>query len=132
MSWAKHLIPGYTMTQMLKVSVNAFKDSDSKTTTELQELAKRAEIESVAMQIQAKVEQELAIAKRIFCAQEVEIEEFFDASGSGKVGVKSEGEALFAGASGEGRKITRRVIRFKGFNEEVVQDLSVDVEEIAQ
>jgi hypothetical protein len=66
-------------------------------------------------ELQAKVAQEVAIAHRIEVAQEVEIEEFYDASGEGHVGIHANPETLGFGAGGAGRKVTRRVIRFKGF-----------------
>jgi hypothetical protein len=66
-------------------------------------------------ELQAKVSQEVAIAHRIEVAQEVEIEEFYDSSGEGHIGLQATPEQLGFGAGGAGRKVTRRVIRFKGF-----------------
>lgn len=54
---------------------------------------------------QAKVAQELAIAQRINTAEEVEIEEFYDVSGKGNIGLqvdmKSETLGLGAGVKEE-------------------------------
>ncbi|PSW06892.1 hypothetical protein [Photobacterium lipolyticum] len=85
----------------------------------LSELKLEAEKQKVQMQFaqeQAKVEQELAIARRIDNAEEVEIEEFYDNSASGKAGLTLDGanETASLGASGEGRKVTKRVYHFRG------------------
>ena len=72
------------------------------------------EIKATVLQNQAKVEQELAIARRIDSAEEVEIEEYYDVSGSGSVGLKADEASVTIGANGDGRKVTKRVIKFKG------------------
>jgi hypothetical protein len=64
----------------------------------------------------ARVQQELAIAGRIATADEVEIEEFYEGSGEGSAGLKTDGKGLTAGLAATGRKVTRRVVRFKGWN----------------
>ena len=65
-------------------------------------------------QAQARVSQELAIAKRIETAAEVEIEEFYDNSGEGSIGAKGSQEGITLGVSGAGKKIVKRIYRFKG------------------
>ncbi|MGE7997532.1 hypothetical protein ACQKOF_02395 [Lysinibacillus sp. NPDC093190] len=52
----------------------------------LENEARLQEIENRISEYQARVAQELAIAKRIETAAEVEIEEFYDTTGSGGVG----------------------------------------------
>jgi len=89
-------------------------DSNSKTSTELSEEATKAEIESRVLLSGAKVEQELAIARRIDSAEEVEIEEYYDMSGKGNIGVNTDGSTISAGIGGEGRRVTKRIIKFKG------------------
>ena len=89
----------------------------------LKEEAFRADITSKVMQEQAKVEQELAIARRIDSAEEVEIEEYYDTSGKGNLGFKTDGEDLSFGASGEGRKITKRIIKFKGCRPKAIESI---------
>jgi hypothetical protein len=89
-------------------------DSSSKTSTELSEKATKAEIETRVLLSGAKVEQELAIARRIDSAEEVEIEEYYDMSGKGNIGVTTEGSNISAGVGGEGRRVTKRIIKFKG------------------
>ncbi len=63
---------------------------------------------------QAKIAQELAIAQRILNAKIVEIEEFYDRSGKGQVGVQLEGEVASLGLAAEGKSVTKRVYRFTG------------------
>ncbi|EIU7615426.1 hypothetical protein L3I75_004418 [Vibrio vulnificus] len=89
-------------------------DADTKSSVELNEDATKAEIESRILLSGAKVEQELAIARRIDSAEEVEIEEYYDTSGKGNVGLNTDGSSFSAGVGGEGRKVTKRIIKFKG------------------
>lgn len=65
---------------------------------------------------QAKIAQELAIAVRIENAEEVEIEEYYDTQGKGSAGLNFDAKANTGsiGLSGEGRSVTKRIIRFKG------------------
>ena len=65
---------------------------------------------------QARVAQELAIAKRIENALEVEIEEYYDNSGKADAGLNINVAAQTGGfgVSNEGRRISKRVYRFKG------------------
>jgi hypothetical protein len=67
---------------------------------------------------QARVAQELAIALRIETANEVEIEEFYDNSGNGNVGLKATKTDLTLVVNGSGRKITKRIYKFRGHNGE--------------
>lgn len=70
---------------------------------------------------QARVAQEVAIARRIETAEEVEMEEFYDYSGEGHIGAKSDGQFLSLGAGGAGRRISRRVYRFRGNTAQTVE-----------
>ena len=65
---------------------------------------------------QAKVAQELAIAKRIELAEQVEIEDFYDTSGDGNIGLKVDVTSVALGASGSARKVTKRIYKFSGVN----------------
>ena len=98
----------------LKKITEQFDKSVNSTTSEMQEAAMRAEIQASVLLTQAKVEQELAISRRIDSAEEVEIEEYYDISGKGNLGLNIEGEAIDLGLSAKGRKVTKRIIRFKG------------------
>lgn len=65
---------------------------------------------------QARIAQELAIAQRIANAEEVEIEEYYDGSGKGNAGLGIDMNAKTAhlGVGAEGRRVTKRIYRFKG------------------
>ena len=106
---------GYLSEQVNNNNLEVFIGKKS-TMQELKEDALREEIKAGVMQNLAKVEQELAIARRIENAEEVEIEEYYDVSGKGSVGVNGTAETVAVGASGEGRKVTKRIIKFKGFS----------------
>lgn len=88
--------------------------SDQKTLSaeaELQDLRARM------AQAAARTAQEVAIARRIEGATVVEIEEYYEGHGEGHAGLKTEGNTLTVGASGSGRRITKRIYRFRGFGE---------------
>lgn len=106
---------GYLISKGLKKVVDGITEADSKKPlTELAEASRRAEITAKALMAQAKVEQELAIARRIDSAEEVEIEEYYDTSGKGGLGIGTDGKEINVGVNGEGRRVTKRVIKFKG------------------
>jgi len=67
---------------------------------------------------QARIAQELAIAKRIENADVVEIEEFYDASGKGNIGISADANSGVAsfGIGAEGRRVVKRIYHFKGGN----------------
>ena len=94
----------------------------------------RGEIEKQSLRMQfdqpqARIAQELAIARRIDNAEEVEIEEFYDASGNGFAGISVDQsrQTTSVGVGAEGRQITKRVYRFSGWrpqdNEVITQIL---------
>ncbi|MFJ5692108.1 hypothetical protein [Providencia stuartii] len=122
--WKHIFIPGYTMTKALSSTASLLTDSSSKPLSELEELGRRIEIESAAMQSQAKVEQELSIARRIMCAKEVEIEEFYDLKGSGSAGVNQLDGGVQIGISGEAHRVSRRIVKFKGFDDRFVAEMN--------
>ena len=106
---------GYLIEKMMNRNVESFSaNSEKSTLQELKEDALREEIKSSVLQNQAKVEQEPAIARRIDSAEEVEIEEYYDLSGNGGVGLKGDEAGVTFGLNGEGRKVTKRIIKFKG------------------
>lgn len=89
-----------------------------------EEVVKGIKQQDVSLQLaqqQARFAQELAIALRIETAEEVEIEEFYDNTGEGNAGLKSTGEDLLLGVSGSGRKITKRIYKFKGHNGDTIE-----------
>lgn len=106
---------GYLIGLGIKKIVENISESDNSTPiATLKEESLRAEIKARALLAQAKVEQELAISRRIDSAEEVEIEEFYDTSGKGNAGINTDGESISLGLGGEGRKVTKRIIKFKG------------------
>lgn len=112
----------------LKKIVEKISDTDNSTPiSTLKEESLRAEIKARALLAQAKVEQELAISRRIDSAEEVEIEEFYDVSGKGNAGLNTDGETVSLGLGGEGRRVTKRIIKFKGYTP-IIQGQPSDIE----
>lgn len=112
------LFPSFGLTNLLAESVvQAVTKSNSVSEqgdiTKLENEARIQEIENRISEFQARVAQELAIARRIENAAEVEIEEFYDTTGSGGVGFQTSEGSLNLGVNGTGRKVTSRVYRFK-------------------
>ena len=85
---------------------------------ELDILARKQELKAAMAREEARALQEFAIADRIGTAEEVEIEEFYDTSGEGMVGLKGDLKSQTAslGVSGSGKRVTKRVYKFRGFN----------------
>jgi hypothetical protein len=84
------------------------------------------ELNGVISESQVKILQELAIARRIDTAEEVEIEEFYDTQGKGKAGLSSGDEGFNLGLAGEGRRVTKRIYRFKGYREGTLIETQID------
>lgn len=84
---------------------------------ELEEEVAKQTLQMQFAQQQARIEQELAIARRIDNAEEVEIEEFYDTSGKGNIGISVDQTTQSAsfGAGAEGHRVTKRVYHFKGW-----------------
>ena len=80
---------------------------DLRAETERQELAERKG------ESQARVAQELAIARRIENAAEVVMEEFYDYSLDGKAGVQADATKISAAVGCSNKKVSRRIYRFK-------------------
>ncbi len=91
------------------------KDAEGKSIDTLQKEAAKQKIVMDFQAHQALVAQEVSIAERIASSEEVEIEEYYEGSGKGSVGLKAEESNITLGLSGEGRKVTKRIIRFKGW-----------------
>ena len=80
-------------------------------------IAQKQQLEMQVAESQAKVAQELAIARRIEIAEEVEIEEFYDLNGSACLGVNTQtGNDISIGAKATGQKVSKRIYKFKGVN----------------
>jgi hypothetical protein len=120
----------YMLEKAIAATVKTFTteaDNPSSSTCKLEELALRQEIEARVLKEQARIEQELAIARRIDNAEEVEIEEYYDSSGEGALGLKGDGNEVTVGASGSGKKIVKRIYKFKGYRP-VVQNMDTSIE----
>lgn len=81
---------------------------------ELRSEAERQELQMFMAERQAKVAQEVALAHRIETADEVEMEEYYDLSGSGDLGIKADEKSISAGLGAKGQKVSKRIFRFKG------------------
>lgn len=129
--WDVALSVLYATNPLLGLIVGATTDAVSKTeavsqTGEIGEIRAEAERQEFALKMaenQARVAQEVAIARRIETAEEVEIEEFYDYSGEGHAGLKTDGTTLGLGVSATGKKISRRVYRFKGNAEKMSEEV---------
>ena len=112
---------GYLVERVAESTIDATKEnSNKKSIEELQLSAKKQELQMQMAEAQAKVAQELAIAKRIEIAEEVEIEEFYDLNGEGSVGLKADEKGITAGASASGRRVSKRIYKFRGVNASLV------------
>lgn len=108
------------LTDAVELAAKAVSSASEKGVEPLKEEIAKQNLQLQFAQHQARVAQELAIARRIDSAEEVEIEEFYDASGKGQVGLSVGAEAATGnlGLGGEGRKVTKRIYRFKGLHAE--------------
>lgn len=115
-------VPGYMQAAFsaLSSSQDEVKAAESQGLATLEEEAKKQKIIMEFQAHQARVAQELAIAERIAASHEVVIEEYYDGSGKGHAGLKTDDGSISLGASGEGRRVTKRVNRFSGWGEQPV------------
>lgn len=77
-----------------------------------------SEITADALHTYAKIEQELTIARRTMISETVEIEEYYGDCLKGDAGAKVSATDFGVGVSAERGKVTKRVIKFTGFNAE--------------
>lgn len=132
------VFPGFGITNLVAESLSeAIKKSNSVSEggdiKKLEEEARIQEIENRISEFQARVAQELAIARRIENAAEVEIEEFYDTSGNGGLGAQVAEGSINLGAHGAGRKVSKRIYRFKGWvSDEILnsEEMSDDNQEM--
>ena len=88
---------------------------------EIEENPESIDVSLKLLQNQIRIAQELAIAKRIETADEVEIEEFYDNQKEGNIGIKGDNNGVNIGLNGHINKITKRVYRFKGYNDKQIE-----------
>jgi len=103
---------GSLVEMMLKAITKTENASDD--LDKLRSEAGRQELQMLMAERQAKVAQEVALARRIETAEEVEMEEYYDVSGSGELGVKGDAQNLAVGIGARGQKVSKRIFRFKG------------------
>lgn len=110
---------GYLLEKIIEGFTDSINETNEANKLELAELHLMAEKQAIQMRMaeaQARVAQELAIAKRIELAVEVEIEEFYDLQGEGNIGVKADEKSLTFGANASGQKVSKRIYKFHGGN----------------
>ena len=56
------------------------------------------------------------------------MEEFYDYSGEGSVGGKLDEKGLFVGAGGSGRRVSKRVYRFRGHSQQASDEVMIEVQ----
>ena len=117
-------VPSYVkvIRSAMSSSQGDMKSAEEKGITELELEAAKQKVVMEFQAHQARVSQELAIAERISTSSEVEITEYYDASGKGHAGLTANEASITAGVGGEGRKITHRVIKFSGFSKSTESD----------
>lgn len=106
-------LTGKIIDAMTKSSI-AVDVASEKGASALQEEVNKQNIKMQFELQQARIAQELAIAHRIINAEFVEIEEFYDNSGSGQIGLRVEKDSAILGLGAEGKSITKRIYQFKG------------------
>lgn len=114
-TYAKYTNPVlYGIYELSRKSAEAYiKVQESGNVNDMASELDRQRIELEFAKIQACIQQELAIAKRIEDAEEVEIEEYYDLSGKGKAGLDIKEDSIDLGLSAEGSKVSKRIYRFK-------------------
>lgn len=108
---------GYLIGKIAEYALDSIKDDpNKKSLEELALAAKKQELQMQMAEAQAKVAQELAIAKRIEIAEEVEIEEFYDLNAKGKAGLSAEEQSITLGLAASGQRVSKRIYKFSGVN----------------
>ncbi|ATX81713.1 hypothetical protein Ga0123462_0844 [Mariprofundus ferrinatatus] len=108
---------GYLLNQLIDLTAKNVAKSEENSDMQVPSLREEVERQELQMRIaeaQARVAQELAIATRIETAEEVEMEEFYEYCGEGNIGAKTDGETFSVGAGGSGKRVSKRVYRFRG------------------
>ena len=100
----------------------------------LDEMKKEVALQQMNAKIQevlAKVTQEIAIATRIETSEIVTIQEFYENSGEGNLGLKTKGkgDGIELGLGGSGRHISKRIYTFKGWRGEDIKDENEIIQE---
>ncbi|WP_394648177.1 hypothetical protein [uncultured Sphingomonas sp.] len=112
----RSVFPTYNLVRVIfdKVAGTAVDASPTEQMSEVRAETERQENEMRRLEAQAKVAQEMAIAARIEGALEVQIEEFYEYAGEGKLGANIDEKSATLGLSGAGRRVSKRIYRFTG------------------
>lgn len=108
---------GYLIRQIVDSTSKKLVDAEAGNIQDIAALridTERQELHMRMLEAQARVAQEVAIARRIETAEEVEMEEHYDYSREGKIGGKVDGSGASIGAGGAGRTVSRRIYKFRG------------------
>ncbi len=120
---------GWLVAEGVEKAAQMVAKASDKGVDQLKEEIAKQNLKMQFAQQQARIAQELAIAKRIDNAEEVEIEEFYDTSGKGNaaISIDQASQSASVGVGAEGRQVTKRVYHFKGWrpqdNEVIAQIL---------
>lgn len=108
---------GWLVAEGAEKAAQLVANASDKGVDQLREEIVKQNLQMQFAQQQARIAQELAIARRIDNAEEVEIEEFYDTSGKGSAGISIDQSSQTAsvGVGTEGRRVTKRVYHFKGW-----------------
>lgn len=102
----------YLVMDAVENAVNKSKQiSESGDLEDIKQEALKQEVSLNMSKLQAKVTQEIAIARRIDTAEEIIIEEYYDNVGECGVGIKVDDVGMTAGISGSGKRVTKRNLR---------------------
>jgi len=115
---------GYLLDRLVETTAKRVAEAEEDARIELADLRVKAERQQLEMQIaadQARVAQEIAIAKRIETAVEVVMEEYYDYSSNAEIGAKTDRANLSLSAGGNTKKVSKRVFRFSGVIDSVIQ-----------
>lgn len=118
------LIGGFPLVAVEGIYALVSDNPEEEDAKNLKEHIKRSEAKAELALARTRIQQEMAIASRIASATEVEIEEYYEGSAKGAAGVKADADSVTFGLSGEGKKITKRILRFKGWRDD--SDLAED------
>jgi hypothetical protein len=135
-------LPGWLMSKVLDAYLDDTSNqiAGSSTLDETRKIAEKQRMAIELMERRASAAQEFALAHRMATADEVEVEEHYDVSGEGMLGLDAQGDAktqtvgASLGLKGSGRVMRKRIIRLKGLvdgqspMESVQQNPARDVE----
>lgn len=105
---------GPSLAAMTRAARESEAASDSNDIDILTAKETKQRIELSMAEMQAKVAQEIAIAKRIEDADEVHIEEYYEGETEGNLGLKTDpANNISLGIGGKKSRVTKRIFKFK-------------------